>query len=105
MLPTRSLGLLALVVFAVCIFALSFMAFAPPAFAVSQDGRPYRGYADICVYSSPMACGSAQTRAVFDTRAQCERAVTDAMAEYRKHIAVLVAAEVQCRYDPDLYDA
>lgn len=105
MLPTRSLGLLAFIVFAFCVIALSVMAFTSAASAASVGGRPYRGYADLCISGSPMRCGSAQTIAVFDSKPECERVVADAIAAYRAQFAVAVFAQTQCRFDPELYDA
>ena len=104
MLPTKSLGLLAFVVYAACIVALCVLAFTSAASAASVGGRSYRGFVDFCVIDTRTRCGSAQTINVFDTQPECERVVADAMTEYQKTVAGFVTARTQCRFS-EFYDA
>lgn len=104
MLPTKSLGLLAFVVYAACILALCVLAFTSAASAASVGGRPYRGFVDFCVIDTRTRCASAQTIDVFDTKPECERVVADAITEYRRTVAGAVMAQMQCRFS-EFYDA
>lgn len=106
MLPFKSLGLLAFIVYAAFVFAAAYLTFTPSAFAASADGRPFRGYADICLV--PGGCVAIQTRDVYDTRAECESAFARMLVEYRAQQRLLgntIVWQAECRYDPNLYDA
>lgn len=100
------MGLLAFIIYAMCVIALSWLLFTSAASAVSVGGRPYRGYADVCLAGG--SCRPMQTHALFDTREECELTLSRVLSEYRAQQLALGNAilwQMSCRYDPRTYDA
>ena len=81
--PSKSLGLLAFIVYAASVLVLALACFTSPAYAVARDERPYRGYVDIVIENEGRTyAGSVRTRHLIDGSENCQRVLRAALMAY-----------------------